>query len=299
MGYGSIGKRHFEILKSFDAVSSIDVVTRQNLANQVTYEDLTDVEDLEVYDYFVISSVTSKHHEQLKHLCSKVNFKNILVEKPLYEKVYELFETNNKIFTAYNLRFHHVMQKLKELLRTQKVYYANVICGQYLPSWRPERDYANSYSAHATQGGGVLRDLSHELDYSTWLFGDVLKMDSISAKVSDLEIDSDDVFTAIMVTDKKTILNVTMDYLSKTPMRRLIIHTKETTIEADLINNRLVSYDVNANQSVLANSPKVDKNHSYVNMHRAILSGDAKDVCGFEEGLKIVRLIDKIKREEL
>ncbi len=299
IGYGSIGKRHFEILKGFDAVSSIDVVSRQELANQATYKNLADIENLEIYDYFIISSVTVKHYEQLTYICSKVNFKNILVEKPLYDRAHERFETNNKIFTAYNLRFHHILQKLKELLSTQKVYYANVICGQYLPSWRPEQDYKKSYSAHANQGGGVLRDLSHELDYSTWLFGDVIKMESISVKVSDLEIDSDDIFTAIMVTDKKTILNVTMDYLSKTPIRRLIIHTKERSVEADLINNRLLSYDVNANQSVLLDSPIVDKNHTYVNMHKAILSGDAKDVCGFEEGLKIVKLIDMIKREEL
>jgi hypothetical protein len=43
--------------------------------------------------------------------------------------------------------------------------------GQDLRDWRPGRDHRTTASATQQAGGGVLRDLSHELDYLLWLFG--------------------------------------------------------------------------------------------------------------------------------
>ena len=42
-------------------------------------------------------------------------------------------------------------------------------------------------------GGGVGIDLIHEWDYLTWLFGTPVETYSIQRKISNLEIDSDDV----------------------------------------------------------------------------------------------------------
>ncbi len=298
IGFGSIGKRHFEILSAFDNVTSLDVVTKQNLEDIKSYSNLKNIDDLNVYDYFVIASETVKHFEQLKYICSKVENKKILVEKPLYDKVYEKIETTNQISTAYNLRFHPVLTKLRELLKDEDVYYANVICGQYLPTWRPEQDYRDSYSADINQGGGVLRDLSHELDYITWLFGNIKKIDAINTKVSDLEINSDDIFTAIAVSDRKIIINLSIDYISKAPMRRLIIHTQISTIEADMINNTIVVSDKNSNSKNIE-CESVDRNYTYTKMHEAIISNSCENVCSFDEGSKIIDVIENIEFKEL
>ena len=300
IGFGSIGKRHFEILASFEQITAIDVVTKQNIQNKgaLSFKELSDVQDFECYDYFVIASETAKHYQQLKYICSKVDNKKIIVEKPLYDKCYGNFTCNNKVFTAYNLRFHPVLQKLKNIIKNEQIYYVNAICGQYLPSWRPEQDYRLSYSADINQGGGVLRDLSHELDYLTWLFGDINKIDSINAKVSDLDINSDDIFTAIAVTDDKTIVNVTIDYISKIPMRRLIIHAENRTIEADLISNSITISDKKASINVI-NIEVEDRNYTYTKMHEAIMSDEFKTICSFEEGEKVVDIIDSVEFKDL
>ena len=47
---------------------------------------------------------------------------------------------------------------------------AHVSCQSWLPDWRPGRDYRESYSARADEGG-ALRDLVPELDYATALLG--------------------------------------------------------------------------------------------------------------------------------
>lgn len=300
IGFGSIGQRHLEVLSSFKGVTAIDVVTKQNIQNKgvISFKELSDVQDIGSYDYFVIATETAKHYQQLKYICSKVDSKKIVVEKPLYDKCYEKFACNNNVFTAYNLRFHPVLEKLKGIIENEQVYYVNAICGQYLPSWRPEQDYRLSYSADVSQGGGALRDLSHELDYLTWLFGGINKIDSINTKISDLDINSDDIFTAIAVTEKKSIINVTVDYISKIPMRRLIIHTKNSTIEADIINNKITIGDKKANVNVI-NIEAKDRNYTYSKMHESIMNNETKALCGFEDGKKVVGIIDSIEFKAL
>ncbi|MGW8169121.1 MAG: Gfo/Idh/MocA family protein [Sulfurovaceae bacterium] len=298
VGFGSIGKRHFEILNAFDNIGQIDIVSKQKIDNLTIYSEIQEIQNINVYDYFIIASETSKHYNQLKYICSRVNEKKILVEKPLYDKKYENFECNNKIFTAYNLRFHPVIATIKNLIEYEQVYYVNVICGQYLPSWRPEQDYRKSYSADINQGGGVARDLSHELDYVSWLFGEVEKMDSINTKISDLEINSDDICTAIAITKNKSIINLTVDYISKVPIRRLIIHTKNNTIEADIIKNNIIVYDKSFNVRNVE-IIQIDKNYTYTKMHQAILDNDFETVCSYHEGKKIIEIINNIEFKEL
>lgn len=299
IGFGSIGKRHYEIFKEFDCTESISIVTKQNLPSISTYKNLSDIKDLNAFDYFIISSETVKHYEQLKYLCGKVKNKKILVEKPLYDKLYgKLKCRNNDVFIAYNLRFHPVLIKLKELLNNKKIYFANIICGQFLPTWRPGEDYKKSYSADIKKGGGVLRDLSHELDYVNWLFGEIEKIEYINSKISDLEINSDDIFTAIAVTKNKTIINLTTDYISKTPIRRMIIHTQNSSIEVDIINFKIIINNKEGKMEVVE-LINVDRNYTYIKMHEALLNNEIDDLCSFSEGEKIIEFIDSIKYRQL
>lgn len=298
VGYGSVGKRHYEVLASLENIISIDIVTKQDIKGIKTFENLRTVDNIGNYDYFIISSETIKHYEQLKYICSKVNEKKILVEKPLYDKRYEKIKKNNYIFTAYNLRFHPILRELRNLLKDEQVYYANIVCGQYLPTWRPDQDYRKSYSGDINQGGGALRDLSHELDYTTWLFGDIEKIDYINTKISDLEINSDDIFTAIAITKNKIIINLTMDYISKFPIRRLLIHTKNNTIEADMINNTIDSYSKVEDKKKIK-LKNIDKNYTYLEMHKSIIHNKLDEVCSFEDGEKIVNIIENIEYKEL
>lgn len=298
IGYGSIGKRHYEVLKSLKTIDRIDLVTKQNIKSVSSFKKIQDIKDLNRYDYFVIASETILHYEQLKYICNNVNNKRILVEKPLYDKKYKTIETNNKVFTAYNLRFHPIIQKIRKLIKHEDIYYANIVCGQYLPTWRPTQDYTKSYSADISKGGGVLRDLSHELDYSSWLFGNLDNIKYISTKISDLQINSDDILTFIGLSKNKIIINLTIDYISKTPIRRLLVHTSDKTIEVDVIKNTIHITDKLGKKKTIK-SKKIDRNHTYKKMHQSILKNKLKQVCSFKEGLETMDLIDTIKYKEL
>ena len=46
-----------------------------------------------------------------------------------------------------------------------------MVCNSFLPNWRSNRDYRKSSSLKKVEGGGVLLELSHEIDYIRNLFG--------------------------------------------------------------------------------------------------------------------------------
>lgn len=302
IGYGSIGKRHFQILNTLKekyTISNIDIVSKQAIPNETSYNNLEDIEELNKYNYFIIANETSLHYSKLEYLCNNVKNKVILVEKPLFStlKNTQRFH-NNQIFVAYNLRFHPLIEKVKELLKNKTTYYANIFAAQYLPTWRPNTDYKKCYSANIKQGGGVLRDLSHELDYINFLFGTLKEVNSINVKTSTLEINSDDIYTAIGFTEQNTIVNVTLDYISKTPIRRIIIHCEDETIEINIIKNELLITDKNSNTVKFKPDP-IDRNYTYLHMHQAILEKKYTQLCNYQEGRDIVSIIDQSDYKEL
>ena len=77
---------------------------------------------------------------------------------------------------------------LKRKIRLKKIWNVNIFCGSYLPNWRSNIDYRKSASAKKHLGGGVLLDLSHELDYVQWLFGKIVIEHCKSKKLSNLNI---------------------------------------------------------------------------------------------------------------
>lgn len=127
---------------------------------------------------------------------------HLLIEKPLSattKGVAELLCVCNKkkalLAIGYNLRFSPSLQKFKTMLDDNiigKVWSVRSETGQYLPSWRPGSDYRQSVSAQYALGGGSLLELSHEIDYLRWIFGEVDWVQAVLAQQSDFEIDVED-----------------------------------------------------------------------------------------------------------
>jgi hypothetical protein len=61
----------------------------------------------------------------------------------------------------------------------------------------------------------VLLDLSHELDYTNWIVGQLVNIRSFQTKISNLEIDSDDLVSLMATTKKGVVVNLSIDYFSK------------------------------------------------------------------------------------
>lgn len=297
IGFGSIGRRHYEVLSSFHQVSEIHIVTKQNLTEMVTFSYLDKVNDIQSYDYYLIASETNKHFEQLCWLNERILDKKIFCEKPLFEKYQTIKNIQNEIFVGYVLRFHPLLQKLKSLIEGQKVLSLTVTCGSYLPNWRTNIDYRESYSAKKEQGGGVLLDLSHELDYVNWIVGGMIEIKSFQTQVSNLQIDSDDLVLMIAQTRRGGGVNLSIDYFSKASHRMIRLNTNDFTIELDLINNKMSQTFVSGKVEHYEH-PNLERNYLFEQMHHEVLfCEDPQNVCDLSSGLKVMQVIKTIQDE--
>ena len=90
-----------------------------------------------------------------------------------------------------------------------------------MPAWRKIFRTPNLFLLVKKRESGVLLELSHELDYFNWIFGNLNLKYSINKKLSNLKIDSDDTLLLIgKVKNRNTVVNITMNFFSKVKKRK-------------------------------------------------------------------------------
>ena len=238
IGYGSIGMRHAEILKSLGC--RVSILSKRKLSVERCFSNISDAVNKEKPEYIVIANKTNDHINTLNELI-KIGFKgNILIEKPLSHNLLEIPNKDLKnVFVAYNMRFNPLLQRLIHELEGESIISSQAYVGQYLPDWQPKRDYRKSYRAKKMEGGGVLRDLSHELDFVCWLFGGWKRVIALGGHYSKLEIDSDDVFGLMFETVNCPISLVQLNYLDRKSRRDIIVNTNQHVFKIDLQNKKI------------------------------------------------------------
>lgn len=291
VGYGSIGSRHARILVELGCDVSL-VSSKQN-EKYVLYLTVEQALKNNFFDQIIIANPTHLHYETVKKIADCGFQGTILVEKPLFSKPEQL-QANGNIYVAYNLRFHALIQKVKVLLRDDELISFSVQVGSYLPDWRKKSDYRNCYSSKKEHGGGVLRDLSHELDYILWLCGRCIDVTAIGGHYSDLEINSDDIYSILMCCERCPLVNLQLDYLNKIPTRKITIITKKCNIFLlDLIKGELYI------DGFLELKVQEGISKTYVTQHELMLKKVFTDFCDYDQGLSVVKLIEAIEHASL
>jgi Predicted dehydrogenases and related proteins len=294
VGFGSIGERHYNILKKFNKVSKINVVSRYSKNDNVLCGELSELsnEQLNYYDLFIVSSETSLHEEQFKFIDSKVTGKVILVEKPLAVHVCD-YLPQNKVLVAYNLRFHPVVKKLRELMNGETILSFSVAAGQYLPTWRVGRKYEDSYSCYLSRGGGVLRDLSHEIDYTQYLCGELSLHSAMASSRSHLKIAADDLCTILATNCQGAHIQIQMDYLSFRPKREIEVQTDNMTISANLITNKIEVFYPDKDPEFI-DLGLCSRDQTYIEMHENMAEFGGTALTSYNDANSVMKLIDVI-----
>jgi predicted dehydrogenase len=284
VGYGSIGSRHARLLMELGCLTA--VISKRNVDFPVVFSDVVEALNVHRPEYLVLANPTCEHYDMLAIL-SRAGYRGrVLIEKPLFNFLQPVPDNNfGGIAVAYNLRFHPLLQRLKALLVGEKILSVQVYVGQYLPDWRPGTDYRKSYSARADEGGGALRDLSHELDYLGWLCGPWSAVTALGGQFSELEIDSDDLFILLMRNELCPAVSVQLSYLDRVVRRRVTINTDHLALEADFVTGALT---VNGKSEFFG----IDRDYTYREMHQAVLSGRNDVICTLDEGLMTMQLIE-------
>lgn len=240
-GGGSIGQRHARVFAALGAdVSLWPVRPRPTAADPSSgrvvhgLDDLTASAALRTADLVVVATDTGRHvADTLAAL--DAGARRVLLEKPVAPSRGDAerlaaHPRATDVWVAAPLRAHAAFRHLVahvDAVGTPAS--AHIWCQSWLPDWRPDRDYRQSYSARADEGG-VLRDLVHELDYAEVLLG---RPDLLAARLDHtgpLDIAAEQAATLLWVTSTAAV-TCRLDYITRPAARGIILRGPDGALE--------------------------------------------------------------------
>lgn len=291
VGFGSIGEQHFDILKKIFGVDNVFVISRRQHNKKNFITSLNQI-DLNEFNYFVIANEANLHLKWLDNI-NKLDAK-ILVEKPLSDKKI-VVEINNKFkntYVGYFLRLHPLVKKIIQIKKSE-IYKVEFVNHSWLPDWRKNREYTKSVSANKELGGGVLNELSHDLDLAKYIFGSYEFSTSNLSRNPILKLNVFDTFEGnAKVLNSEINLKFSLSMAKKKNEKYIKIFTKDNFYKADFINNSFLNKGTEEKLSNYLSSKK----HLLQVQHETIISKEKNYLSTFEEGMWIANLIDSIER---
>ncbi len=318
LGLGSIGSRHVRNLVSFDEVRRIYVhdVEREKVNKTLSLSPKVKAfewEDKEPIDLTLICTPNHTHCELATEFLDRGS--HIFVEKPLGitpeegETVVEKAkEVKKEIIVASNMRYHIGVEEAKRCIEKGTLgspLFARAYFGHYLPNWRPDIDYRSTYSAKAKEGGGVIFDCIHELDYLMWLFGDVVEFYGMYSKSEILDIDVEDLGVYQLRHSSGVISMVHVDYIQRLKKRGLEIIGTERSFHWESTGKipEIVEIEVyDLEETSIRRFYQKDSNYMYVRQLRHLISyllygKDGDQLLKGKEAVKELHILEKIKLE--
>ena len=225
-GCGSIGHRHLGHLKrlGIQYLAACDRIADRRDLVQADYciETFDDFEkSLSAFNPNIVFVCTPAHlHVPMAQ--SAITFgADVFIEKPLSlssEGVNTLIssaQTKKRIVqVGYNMRFHPGIRQVKKVIDAGtigRIVSAQFNFGLYLPTWWKDRDYRQTYIVKKEVGGGLLFDVSHEIDTARWLIGEVRCVNAFGAIHPEIEMDSPNVLHLNMQFQNDAIAHIEMD----------------------------------------------------------------------------------------
>lgn len=303
IGYGSIGKKYYKIIKSEYKKIKVCVFTSQDNLNINGIKTFSEI-ILFKPDLTIFCNPSSKRLKIFDII--KKTKSHILFEKPLtntFRGVKKINEPKDKIYrVGYNLRQLKILKKFKSLINNNKIgniHCYNIEAGEYLPNWR-KKEYSKTVSAKRELGGGVILELSHEIDYAHWIFGKISKIKAIFGKFSNLNIDTEDIAKILFLSKKKILGSINLDFLSHDKKRFCHVVGSKGELLLNFIKKNIQYYDITKNKWKIIYKSNQNVNETYLiqvnEMIKLINNKKFKNNLGtIKNSRNILNIINKIK----
>jgi len=318
-GLGSIGRRHFRnllalgekdivLLRSHHATLSDD-----ELAGYPVETDIHEALKKHKPDAVIVANPTALHLDiaipAAEAGCA------ILLEKPISDSLARLDllqqaaqKSGSKILVGFQFRYHPTLNKARELIQANalgKVLTVHAHWGEYLPQWHPWEDYRQSYAARDDLGGGVVRTLTHPLDYLRYLIGDIESLWSFNGHISALELNVEDVAEIGLKFTNGAIGGVHLNYVQRPPRHTLEIVGTQGTLRWDNADGILHFHQMPARFGSYSDNPPApvtqtfappegfERNQLFVSQTRHFIEtarGESEPICTLKDGMIALQL---------
>lgn len=282
-GGGSIGQRHARVLTLLGAhVALWPLRPRSEPAPQPVssgpaihwLDDWSGPAALASADLVVVATDTSRHvGDAIEALDAGAG--RILVEKPVaptraQAEALAAHARASDVWVAAPLRAHEAFRQLITLVGTVGApTSAHIRCQSWLPDWRPDRDYRESYSARRDEGG-ALRDLVHELDYAEVLLGRPTLLGAHLDHTGPLDIQTEQAATLLWCTDTATV-TCRLDYVTRPATRGVTVRGPDGALDWDLTTATITHQDTTGRAMTTAFPADLDRDLGMARQARAAL----------------------------
>jgi len=312
IGLGSMGKKYLDIVHNNWPRTEIAIITSnskyiyENYSKSInTFENLNEAIKWNP-NAAIISSPASFHINQAIIL-SKAKVPS-LIEKPLGTgkesqnslKEINYYSTKNIILLGYVLRHSPCAVYLKKLVDENKIgklIEADFHCASWLPSWRKDIDYRKTVSAKSSLGGGVLLEMSHEIDLAFWLLDDIKIKYAYINNSGTLEIDNELEDTALIFANNNKNIGITirLNYCTKPTDRRITLRGEEGTLCWDIAKNIVILQKNNSQKIYKTDIDIKDLYKIQLEHFFSCINENKKPLCNINDGLKVLSLITNAK----
>lgn len=311
IGLGNIASRHRRNLKLLFSDAKIYAVSA---SGRIPTENISDCDELvasigeltlENIQLAIIASPAPFHaYHAIPFIKANIP---VLIEKPITSTLEEAKELqqvaekyNTPVAIGYCLRYLSSAQAIKKIIEAQQIgslSYVNIEIGQYLPNWRPDKDYRNCVSANPKLGGGALLELSHEIDYAHWLLGPLHLQHAILQCSEQLNLEVEDNVNILATTSNNAIVHIHLDFLQRKAYRYCRFVGTTGSLEWDLIKNEIILKTQNQT-TTLYSDPEWDKNNMYLGMLLDFIekiNGRKNQSVTLSESIRTIQFIENIK----
>lgn len=311
-GFGSIGRRHLRNLielgeKDFVLLRSHHSTLPEDEIKDIPVETTVEAALSHHPDGVIIANPTALHLDvaipAAKMGCA------VFMEKPISGTPERLPELQNalrhnggRLQMGFQFRFHPGLRTVKDLINAGCIGRSlsfRAEWGEYLPGWHPWEDYRQSYSARRDLGGGVLLTLSHPLDYIRWLFGDPQWIWGMSCKISELELEVDDIAEIGLQMANGMTGSVHLDYYSRPACNELTVLGSDGRLICNNLDGIVRLYSADGDVKTFVPEPAYDRNNMFLDEMRrfiAVTSGSAEPSCTLEDGIAVQQMVDIVRR---
>lgn len=310
IGIGSMGQRHISNIGTMYPDAQIYAVSSSGSLSAATQKNAhvlsVSLQEAIAFkpDFAIVASPATFHlHHTTLLLAANIP---VLIEKPITGNSHEVKElmalvqqTKVPVSVAYCLRYlpaAHIVKKLLEQKKIGTIYNISAHVGQYLPDWRKNKDYRSSVSASKALGGGVLLELSHELDYLQWLVGELQYEHAILRNTKELDLEVEEIADLILTTELGAVCTIHLDFIQKNVQRYCYFIGEKGHLYWDLLENQ-VSLFLDNKKQIIFDEPEWDKNNMYLSMLEEFINRIEKhdNNNNLLIAQRTIELIDKIK----